>query len=102
MKGFNVKVGSPPLLRGLQSKHFTSFFGNRITPASAGTTPFPRCILSHREDHPRFCGDYKVIDYVEEDGLGSPPLLRGLLKNLMMLFTMDRITPASAGTTNGV
>ena len=73
-------VGSPPLLRGLR---WQTVYG-----------------LLRQGDHPRFCGDYAPTDGSAPCEGGSPPLLRGLLYITLICRIRDRITPASAGTTD--
>ena len=75
----HLKVGSPPLARGIQQQ---AHMGNTIS-----------------WDHPRLRGEYAVSARKKEKGLGSPPLARGILIRSMTYFGMRRITPACAGNT---
>ena len=44
-------------------------------------------------------GEYIVRQHPASDGLGSPPLARGVLKRFLKFSSPDRITPACAGST---
>ena len=91
--------GSPPLVRGLPPSLSARNWGNRITPACAGTTGRKNRKYRSLEDHPRLCGDYPVILFRQHLLLGSPPLVRGLPFKKPKPQTRIRITPACAGTT---
>ena len=94
-----MNAGSPPRLRGLQSKRRRKTQQSGITPASAGTTSTPSSSAGPRQDHPRVCGDYPWYPRLRSSLRGSPPRLRGLLAITPDAELVARITPASAGTT---
>ena len=70
-----------------------------ITPAYAGTTS-SFVLRTHTVwDHPRLRGDHDVADQLHPGAIGSPPLTRGPLCQLVGIHRLERITPAYAGTT---
>ena len=52
------------------------------------------------EDHPRTCGDYGVAEERARALAGSPPHMRGLRLDRLVLKGAPGITPAHAGTTS--
>ena len=68
-----------------------------ITPAHAGkswTRPAGFCV---REDHPRPCGEKKQVALHHRRAQGSPPPMRGKVRNVPRRYQHRRITPAHAG-----
>ena len=51
-------------------------------------------------DHPRSRGVYPDPFWHYDGGVGSSPLARGLLGDVLMFILMSRIIPARAGFTN--
>ena len=72
-----VKVGSPPRMRGKVWDSFKYFMGEGITPAYAGKS--------------------KLADFDEDSGKGSPPRMRGKELVGKPEHNQVRITPAYAG-----
>ena len=69
--------GSPPHMRGKGLPALLRPFCDRITPAHAGKS---RCSwrMSHlHQDHPRTCGEKKVMRGSKDKRMGSPPHMRG-------------------------
>ena len=93
------RVGSPPRMRGKPSAPNTICCKLRITPADAGKTSFfdfgTRCV----EDHPRGCGENRILIYLQQSPTGSPPRMRGKQLIDVQDAVPDRITPADAGKT---
>ena len=56
-------------------------------------------LLTVSKDHPRLCGDYMADNRENGFAIGSPPLVRGLLRLNSSRGGHQRITPACAGTT---
>ena len=56
-------------------------------------------IYKSEEDHPRLRGEYSTKLMRVDDGMGSPPLARGILCNVLFEISHDGITPAYAGST---
>ena len=68
-----------------------------ITPAYAGKSCNTFGIRFWNEDHPRLCGE-KALEASEDlKDLGSPPPMRGKVKNGRAYTGRHRITPAYAG-----
>ena len=71
----------------------------RITPAGAGKTFVNSFISLILWDHPRRCGENPVCYSCRSKELGSPPQVRGKLRNIPERGAYLRITPAGAGKT---
>ncbi len=71
-----------------------------ITPAYAGTTNCVVSVVIPTWDHPRLCGDHALGQITAIENEGSPPLMRGPLRRCLDFYTVQRITPAYAGTTH--
>ena len=90
--------GSPPRMRGQESRTVTSRVIQRITPADAGTSLDPRIRLYSPEDHPRGCGDKNYFSINFYWFIGSPPRMRGQVIPPGLSLSRCWITPADAGT----
>ena len=90
--------GSPPRMRGQESRTVTSRVIQRITPADAGTSLDPRIRLYSPEDHPRGCGDKLAGFEAAAPPPGSPPRMRGQVRLDGVFHLQLRIPPADAGT----
>ena len=74
----------------------------RITPACAGKT-FPGAGCGFRpRDHPRVCGENNPMYGRHHSAKGSPPRVRGKLRDEYQDKYPERITPACAGKTQRV
>ena len=92
-----VLVGSPPRVRGKACDAVPGLVVRRITPACAGKSPaHPAACPVHR-DHPRVCGEKKVVVFPDFPGQGSPPRMRGKGTRPPFLRNGAGITPAYAG-----
>ena len=89
--------GSPPRVRGKESKMSWHRKRQRITPACAGKSFF--CIFkkSCSKDHPRVCGEKVQFTCRSATSRGSPPRVRGKVCTHLWTVERDRITPACAG-----
>ena len=91
--------GSPPQVRGKPKLADSASAAVGITPAGAGKTHrhnVAQCII---RDHPRRCGEnYKSLFLGRLRG-GSPPQVRGKLKQIALNALALWITPAGAGKT---
>ena len=94
-------IGSPPRVRGKHRDPIKSSGRYRITPACAGKTAARALHRRRKEDHPRVCGENRMIFASIENGGGSPPRVRGKLVFTFAPFSYSRITPACAGKTSG-
>ena len=89
--------GSPPRMRGKACDAVPGLVVRRITPACAGKSPaHPAACPVHR-DHPRVCGEKKVVVFPDFPGQGSPPRMRGKGTRPPFLRNGAGITPACAG-----
>ena len=102
----HVKIGqsfgSPPHMRG---KQFIASVPNcllRITPAHAGKTAFLSAVHWPASDHPRTCGENRLISASSPALSGSPPHMRGKRDKFKQYVGSLRITPAHAGKTSQV
>ena len=96
-------TGSPPHMRG--KAHFVSALRRfcRITPAYAGKSLQSLGFHLQCGDHPRICGEKKLIVFFDSFITGSPPHMRGKAHFVSALRRFCRITPAYAGKSlNGV
>ena len=91
--------GSPPRMRGKRSLSADSTFSTRITPADAGKTYPAQQKHQSIRDHPRGCGENDDIQPEFPNVTGSPPRMRGKLKDVIIEPVEIGITPADAGKT---
>ena len=73
----------------------------RITPAHAGKSMTGAGIAHNAWDHPRTCGEKRVLCYIEKAKEGSPPHMRGKAFVNPRAYPAFRITPAHAGKRSG-
>ena len=92
-----VKVGSPPRMRGKASHHEVCVLVLGITPAYAGKRLLPSSGDTRGWDHPRVCGEKQGQKDSIINQLGSPPRVRGKEKHHPFLPEQHGITPAYAG-----
>ena len=98
-QGFSVisTLGSPPPMRGKVKNAFCRIRSIRITPAYAGK----RCQVrrDHRleQDHPRLCGEKRIVKLQADGYTGSPPPMRGKVQKNLIGSLRNGITPAYAG-----
>ena len=95
-------MGSPPLTRVLLLFTKITRIITRITPAHAGTTMLIHQLIVDHRDHPRSRGYYHQYQVLIFEVIGSPPLTRVLRIAIYYENSVPRITPAHAGTTEGV
>ena len=70
-------MGSPPRVRGKDSRGSYPAVRFRITPACAGKRSARRCSLMGSGDHPRVCGEKAQLVCGRIAAAGSPPRVRG-------------------------
>ena len=73
-------------------------FSVRITPAYAGTAYVEKVFTEAPEDHPRIRGNSPSVPSPRTPQPGSPPHTREQLKPCFHRGSINRITPAYAGT----
>ena len=71
-----------------------------ITPAYAGKSRQKGKKLKSGRDHPRLCGEKDQSKALSNDGLGSPPPMRGKVQSITQCSELFGITPAYAGKSN--
>ena len=87
-------------MRGKPSIYYIHFYCIRITPACAGKTAAgPRTHIEHG-DHPRVCGENRLVEGILAVPLGSPPRVRGKPEIAGEDVFVTGITPACAGKTS--
>ena len=91
--------GSSPLARGLRGNRPLPLPGDRIIPARAGFTRWPRPGGGRGRDHPRSRGVYDDRPRTPVARGGSSPLARGLQREDQRRRYGRRIIPARAGFT---
>ena len=89
--------GSPPPMRGKDSRGGVKFDGDGITPAYAGKSGRVCGLKICRRDHPRLCGEKLLLKLWEFQHTGSPPPMRGKVRVGEAYSRAYRITPAYAG-----
>ena len=70
-----------------------------ITPADAGKTLISAGRTGCSWDHPRGCGENRLLVDSFGDIDGSPPRMRGKPMHFRIWYNMTGITPADAGKT---
>ena len=70
-------AGSPPRVRGTDSRGGDYFMIQGITPACAGNSGYFLGGRGDLRDHPRVCGEQYRPKLCGVDGVGSPPRVRG-------------------------
>ena len=93
------RLGSPPRMRGKQPLSSHCRCSRRITPAHAGKTKAASTHERGTLDHPRACGENRLISMCPKPCYGSPPRMRGKLPCSPQSYAIRRITPAHAGKT---
>ena len=71
----------------------------RIIPADAGSTPANGIRERMAEDHPRGCGEHKLLTVFSSSDVGSSPRMRGARAGKSQAIASSRIIPADAGST---
>ena len=94
--------GSPPRMRGkvLFLNVGDSVAG--ITPAYAGKRDNEKIRWHIGRDHPRACGEKAFSISLSGQSGGSPPRMRGKVKQCLILTRFGGITPAHAGKRSSV
>ena len=92
--------GSSPLVRGPQLIDYIHANKLGVIPARAGTTQQTGTETPPVRGHPRSCGDHIDTKAERIDVEGSSPLVRGPRAAHGVVFTVDGVIPARAGTTS--
>ena len=89
--------GSPPPMRGKDAFAFLYHACKRITPAYAGKSFFLRGVRLIRQDHPRLCGEKHAFFVIMYSEVGSPPPMRGKVKQIAVQYAQDGDHPRLCG-----
>ena len=92
-----IKVGSPPRVRGKEVQRAGDGRRDGITPACAGKRARPPCCPPCGRDHPRVCGEKSTVRLSPWMIVGSPPRVRGKGHGHLQGHGACGITPACAG-----
>ena len=87
-------------MRGKVVAHCVRQNAVRITPAYAGKRPGNVSGAHNVWDHPRVCGEKQVNTVDTYPPAGSPPRMRGKVREMKTGKTRRGITPAYAGKSN--
>ena len=90
-------IGSPPRVRGRDSRTIENRPSTGITPARAGKSPPGGSCRWAGRDHPRACGEEAPVALTVKGMMGSPPRVRGRVPPGLFQRVLQRITPARAG-----
>ena len=96
-KFFFMTVGSPPRVRGKVQLRNGKQTSRGITPAYAGKRWTVAGTVAARWDHPRVCGEKASLMLASDAELGSPPRMRGKVREIKTGKSRRGITPAYAG-----
>ena len=92
-----INEGSPPRVRGKGTLRELKRFSSGITPACAGKSRRFFVFVWFKEDHPRVCGEKRLLLHIPERSWGSPPRVRGKVEQRIKDYQAAWITPACAG-----
>mgnify|MGYP004698573443 CR=1 FL=1 len=95
--GGSSDSGSPPRVRGKEHRGQQAERGRGITPAYAGKSTRLLIQQLSLRDHPRVCGEKRILSSVQGMGFGSPPRMRGKESRSPTMAQPSGITPAYAG-----
>ena len=90
-------IGSPPRVRGKEDGRKRHKLLRGITPACAGKRIEGVGLYEDNKDHPRVCGEKYCLLVLHIGSIGSPPRMRGKVRNIEVEAGGSRITPAYAG-----
>ena len=95
--GDHLLEGSPPPMRGKESRFSSAMVFFRITPAYAGKSPTCDFCGHGTWDHPRLCGEKSVDTPPLSTSAGSPPPMRGKASFSMMFIKISEDHPRLCG-----
>ena len=90
-------IGSPPRMQGKVVYALCDCAQCGITPACAGKSAKRLCGGCQLWDHPRVCGEKKIMACYKPLIRGSPPHVRGKARRVCVDTAGSRITTACAG-----
>ena len=92
-------TGSSPRMRGARSEAQEAVADAGIIPAYAGSTSRRALRTQPMRDHPRVCGEHRLLTALHLFQSGSSPRMRGALLNKSLFEHILGIIPAYAGST---
>ena len=92
-------TGSSPRVRGTQKPATRRVGYTGIIPACAGNTFLINIGDAYTRDHPRVCGEHRLIELFTKALTGSSPRVRGTHNIMAGKKTTTGIIPACAGNT---
>ena len=95
----DIAGGSSPRMRGAPELGYEPAESTGIIPAYAGSTRRRPCSGRLGTDHPRVCGEHKVLSNARRTTQGSSPRMRGAPPRTLLHGAWRRIIPAYAGST---
>ena len=95
-----VSWGSSPRMRGTQAMTLPAVSGAGIIPAHAGNTPARHQSKGGKRDHPRACGEHRLLVPSCIALRGSSPRMRGTPSPSRRPQSPPGIIPAHAGNTS--
>ena len=87
-------------MRGTQDYGGWREYGGGIIPAYAGNTKLHGLLVAEVGDHPRVCGEHRVLSLNRSVNRGSSPRMRGTLFDRIHRMRGPGIIPAYAGNTS--
>ena len=90
-------MGSPPRMRGKEWFRDENLQQPGITPAYAGKSALMPAVMAGSQDHPRVCGEKRLVKRRARCLGGSPPRMRGKDLCDVICGQQPGITPAYAG-----
>ena len=93
-------LGSPPRVRGKANLLYPPRTAAGITPARAGKSCCGQLSRCNKRDHPRACGEKGKMEKQWLHDSGSPPRVRGKVRQTYGIDLETGITPARAGKSN--
>ena len=87
-------------MRGAPGDGHEPAAAGRIIPADAGSTEDDSNDDDEEEDHPRGCGEHRVVRCLSSASWGSSPRMRGAHVTKISGRVLWRIIPADAGSTS--
>ena len=94
------KAGSSPRMRGAPPLVWPVLCLIRIIPADAGSTVLDKAFVAVGQDHPRGCGEHRLMSEFDPYSSGSSPRMRGAPTEPRASDVSVRIIPADAGSTS--
>ena len=91
-------AGSSPRVRGAGGNADAQNMPRGIIPARAGSSRPRRRARTCGRDHPRACGEQSSHSHLMLSPVGSSPRVRGAVSPIGILWQLDGIIPARAGS----